>query len=75
MRPVVIRGLSGAKIFFSVISFTARFSLKKFIDHKAYVFIRQLLSAKLLIPKRTGRDMIKDLHWSSCKVRVILVRF
>jgi hypothetical protein len=41
----------------------------------AFGFSLQLLSETFFIVKRTERDMIKTLNWSSCKVAVILVRF
>ena len=49
---------------------------KKLVNSYAFQFSLQLLSETFLITGRNERDMIlKIVCWSSCKVRVILVRF
>jgi len=49
---------------------------EKFIEHKiVFGFSLQLLSATFSILNRTERDMIRNVHRSSCKVLVIIVRF
>jgi hypothetical protein len=49
---------------------------KKVIEHKTvFRFSLQLLSETFLILIRTQRDIIINVHRSSCKVPVILVRF
>ena len=44
--------------------------LEKFIEHKMYV---SSLSTTFFILRRTERDVVKNVCWSLCKVRVILV--
>jgi len=46
------------------------------IEHKMCVLISSTnFSEILLCLRRTERDIIKKVHWSSCEVHVILVRF
>ena len=66
-------GFTGSTIyFFHIISQTVRFYLKTVTEYNMCVLI---LPKTLLVLRRIERDVIKTVHWSSCKVRVILVRF
>ena len=60
----------------STLSHTWHFFRKKnTIEHKICVMISlQLLSETFFILRITERDMIKNVYWFSCKVRVILIR-
>ena len=75
MRHIVICGLPGSTLFFHIISKTPRFSKKKVSECKMCVLIfSTTLFETFLILRRTERDMIKNVDWSSCKVPFILVR-
>jgi len=39
------------------------------------LFYLQLSSETFLILRRSGQDMMINVYWSTCKVRVILTRF
>jgi hypothetical protein len=74
----VISGLSGSTTFFHIISYTARFSRKKKVtEHKMCVFwfSLQLLTETFLILRRIQRDIVTNIHRSSSKVPIILLRF
>jgi len=72
----VICCLPRSTIFFHIISWTARFALKKLLNIKCvFWFSLQFLSETFFILKRTERDIIKNVYWSSCNVPFILFRF
>ena len=75
MRHIVICGRSDYTIFLHPIIGTI-LEKKKLPDIKCvFWFFLQLLSEKIPILRRTERDIIINVHRSSCKVPVILARF
>ena len=69
---------SGSDIFTALIQYlkTLRFSEEKNISNTKCVFwfSLQILSETFLILRRTERDIIKNVYWSSCEVPAIIVR-
>jgi hypothetical protein len=51
------------------------FVLKKVIEHKSVLIFCTTFVETFLILSRIDQDMIKNVHWCSCKVLIILVRF
>jgi hypothetical protein len=47
---------------------------KKLLYTKCVLISSINLSETFLIPRRTERDIIKNVYWSTCKVTVIVVR-
>jgi len=73
IRHAVICALPGSIKFFS------RGLINSTIFHKSYLITcvllsLQLLSETFLILRRNERDLIKNVHRSSCNVTVIVVR-
>jgi hypothetical protein len=62
--PLVTKGLSGTI-----------FRGKMLLNTKCVLIFCTILSETFLILKRIERDMIEYVHWSSCKVPVIVVGF
>ena len=76
MHNTVICGLSGSTILFHIISQTARFSGGGDNEHKMCVLMFSITFVwNISHPKKNEGNILKNVHWSSCKVLVILVRF
>jgi hypothetical protein len=76
MRHIAICDLSGFTIFSHIISQTARSWGGGILQHKMCVLIfSATLSQIFVILRKLERDIIINVHRSSCKVFVICVRF
>jgi hypothetical protein len=67
----VICGQSGCTIFFHIISYTARFSEKYKMCF--WIFL-QILSGIFLSLRSTEQHIVTNVHSSSCRVPIILVK-
>ena len=71
----VICGIYGSTIFFPTLSHKTRFSEKVTENKMSVLFFSIILPETFFIPRRIQRDIITNVHMSSCKVPVILDRF
>jgi hypothetical protein len=72
---IILCELSVCIIFFHSISWTARSSKKKYWTWSVFWFFLQILSETFLILRRTKRDIIINVHRSSCKVPLFVWDF
>jgi hypothetical protein len=70
MCHIVICDLSGCTIFFSTLSH----KWQSYWTQNVIWFSLQLLCKPFLILRRTERDIIINIYWSSCQVLFVLVR-
>jgi hypothetical protein len=75
MRHIVICGLPRCTTFFSRYLITRTIFGKKVLNAKCVWIFSTNLSETFLILRRTERDMIKNVYWSSCQEPVFVVRF
>jgi hypothetical protein len=75
MHHIVICGLPRLTIFFHIISQTAQLKKKLLNTKCVFWFSLQILSETFIILRRNERDMIKNVHWTSCTVPFILVQY
>jgi hypothetical protein len=63
-------------MFFHIISWTAWFSKKKVVDHKmCFLFLTTSAWNVSHFKKKCVKYNFKNVHWSKCKLRIILVIF
>jgi hypothetical protein len=70
---IAICGPSGSTIFFRIIKGTI--IVKRITEHKNVFFSVRILPEIFLIPRLLECDIMINVHRSSCKVAVTLVRF
>ena len=75
MRRIVICGLSGSTIFFPRYLINGTIFEKKLLNIKCVFIFSTILSEEFLILRRNERDMIRNVHWSSCTVPLFLSDF
>jgi hypothetical protein len=75
MLRIVVYGLSGCTIFFTYSHKWHDFRKKKYWAQKCVLIFSTTLSETFLILWRIHRGSVINIHWSSCKVPVILVIF
>jgi hypothetical protein len=74
-RHIVNCGLSALQFFSPRYLINGTVFLKMLLNKKyVFRFFLQIFSEIFLIPRRTERNMIVNVLWSSCKVPVILLR-
>jgi purine-cytosine permease-like protein len=79
MRRVIFSSVASLTLlYFSTLSHKRHdYGERKKLLNIEYVFLfsLQILSATFLILRRTERDIIKNVYWSSCKVSLMFGRF
>jgi hypothetical protein len=77
MRRIILSSVACLAVpYFSTLSHKRHDFRKKVIEHKICVLIFSTnLSKTFLILRRIQRDIVINVHRSSCKVHVIVVRF
>jgi hypothetical protein len=76
MRHIILSSVAYLAVpYFSTLSHKRHDFRKNVIEHKMFLFSLQLLSGTFLIIRRLERHITINVHRSSCKISVILVRF
>ena len=75
MRHIVICGLAGSTVFFTFSHKRHDCRKKKFLKERVCLNFPANSYEKFLIPRRTERDNIISVYWSSCKVPLLLSDF
>ena len=75
MRHILVCGPLSNTIFFHITLLTADFLRNYVLNISCVLCSIQLLSETFLILRRFERDMVKNVHWSSCKIPFFLSDF